>query len=77
MERLHRLCKTKLGKVVFITKREDYAPYYVDDRKYFELHNFYDEFSKPWDKRRMPMEHQPDPEGISVYQRWTALNKKS
>ncbi len=67
---------TSPNKVIFITKREDYAPYYVDDRKYFELSNFYDEFSKPWDKRRMPMEHQADPEGIAVYQRWSELNQK-
>lgn len=68
---------TSPNKVIFITTREDYAPYYVDDRKYFELHNFYDEFSKPWDKRRMPMEHRADPEGIGVYQKWAELNRKN
>lgn len=67
---------TSPARVIFITRREDYAPYYVDDRKYFELHNFYDEFSKPWQNRRMPMEHRPDEEGIGVYQRWSALNRK-
>ena len=66
---------TSPNKVIFITTREDYAPYYVDDRKYFELHNFYDEFSKPWDKRRMPMEHHANPDGIKVYERWSELNK--
>lgn len=44
---------TSPNKVIFITRREDYAPFYSDDRKYFELNNFYEEFSKPWDKRRM------------------------
>lgn len=67
---------TSPNKVVFITRREDYAPYYVDDRKYFELASFYAEISKPWNERRMPMEHHPDPEGIGVYQRWTELNRK-
>lgn len=32
--------------VVFLTQRDQYEPYYVDDRKYFELATFYDEFSK-------------------------------
>lgn len=67
---------TSPNKVVFITRREDYAPYYVDDRKYFELASFYAEISKPWNERRMPMKHHPDPEGIGVYQRWTELNRK-
>ncbi|RWA20251.1 hypothetical protein MELE44368_18815 [Mycolicibacterium elephantis DSM 44368] len=30
-------------------------PYYVDDRKYFELSTFYDEFGKDWTQRRLPM----------------------
>lgn len=62
-------------KVIFITTREDYSAYYIDDRKYFKLDNFYDEFCKPWQKRRMPMEYHPDPEGIAVYKLWKELNK--
>jgi tRNA(Arg) A34 adenosine deaminase TadA len=34
-------------RVVFVTSREDYSRYYVDDRKYFTLSNFYDEIGKP------------------------------
>jgi guanine deaminase len=45
-----------------------------DDRKYFELENFYDEFSKPWQERWLPMEHRPDEEGVEVYRRWRELN---
>ena len=62
-------------KVTFITTREEYSRYYVDDRKYFTLDNFYDEFTKPWPKRQLPMAHQPDPQGIEVYKRWNELNK--
>ncbi len=62
-------------RVTFITTRDDYAQYYADDRKYFELSNFYDEFSKPWNERRMPMVHHPDTDGIKVYQFWSELNK--
>ena len=28
-------------EVVFLTTRDAYEPYYVDDRKYFELNTFY------------------------------------
>lgn len=63
-------------KVVYITTREDYAPYYKDDRKYFELETFYDEYSKPIEKRRLPMVQQKDNNSIKVYQRWAELNKK-
>jgi tRNA(Arg) A34 adenosine deaminase TadA len=61
-------------RVVFITTREDYSRYYVDDRKYFTLVNFYDEVSKPWFQRAMPMVYEPHPGGIDVYRRWKALN---
>ena len=61
-------------RVVFITTRDDYSRFYVDDRRYFTLSNFYAEFGKPWDQRRMPMVHQPHPDGIKVYERWKARN---
>jgi tRNA(Arg) A34 adenosine deaminase TadA len=60
--------------VIFITTREDYSRFYTDDRKYFTLSTFYDEIGKPWDQRRMPMRHQPHPDGIEVYRRWKELN---
>ena len=61
-------------RVVFITTREDYSRYYKDDRRYFELETFYDEFSKPWQDRRLPMVHEPNERGIEVYERWQELN---
>jgi guanine deaminase len=61
-------------KVVFITTRDDYATYYRDDRKYFTVMNFYDEISKPWQQRAMPMEYHPNPDAIKVYQRWKEVN---
>jgi guanine deaminase len=64
-------------RVVFITTREDYSRYYVDDRKYFTLSNFYEEFGKTWDQRRMPMVHEPHPDGIKVYERWKQRNAAS
>jgi tRNA(Arg) A34 adenosine deaminase TadA len=65
---------TSPDKVIFITTRDDYAPYYVDDRKYFTLANFYDEIGKPWKERRMPMEYHPHLGGLEVYKRWHELN---
>jgi guanine deaminase len=61
-------------RVVFITTREDYSAYYTDDRKYFTVANFYEEFAKPWNRRRMPMVYEPVPEGIKVYERWKERN---
>lgn len=61
-------------EVVFLTTRDDYAPYYVDDRKYFELATFYDEFAKPWQERRLPMRYEPRDAAIDVYRGWRERN---
>ena len=61
-------------RVVFVTTREDYAPFYADDRKYFTLANFYGEIGKPWAERSMPMVHEPDPGAVGVYRRWKERN---
>ncbi|NGX38098.1 MAG: Guanine deaminase [Chlamydiae bacterium] len=61
-------------RVTFITTRDDYASHYVDDRKYFTLLNFYEEIGKPWQDRKMPMCHHPDPQGIEVYKLWKKRN---
>ena len=50
-------------RVVFITTRDDYSRYYVDDRKYFTLSNFYEQIGKPI-----------NPRAIEVYRRWKELN---
>ncbi len=60
-------------RVTFITTRDEYAEYYVDDRKYFTLENFYEEIGKPWEKRNMPMLHHPNQRGINVYKLWKEL----
>ncbi|MFF3568329.1 nucleoside deaminase [Nocardia jiangxiensis] len=61
-------------EVVFLTTREEYEPHYVDDRKYFEFDNFYGEFGKPWDARRLPMRHEARADAVDVYRRWQQLN---
>jgi guanine deaminase len=61
-------------RVVFITTRDDYSRYYIDDRKYFTLSNFYAEFGKPWQERGLPMAYVPHQDGIEVYRRWKELN---
>jgi guanine deaminase len=63
-------------QVTFITTRDDYARFYVDDRRWFTLANFYDELGKPWQQRHLPMRHLPDPEGIKVYERWKQINAR-
>ena len=61
-------------KVTFITTREDYKAYYEDNRKYFTVDNFYNEISKSWEDRNMPMSYQSDPDGIEVYKLWNKMN---
>ena len=61
-------------EVIFLTTRDAYEPHYVDDRKYFELNNFYDEFAKPWDRRRLPMRYEPRDDAVAVYEFWLERN---
>jgi tRNA(Arg) A34 adenosine deaminase TadA len=61
-------------EVVFLTTRDSYEPYYVDDRKYFELSTFYDEFGKDWRERRLPMRYEPQDAAVGVYRLWNERN---
>jgi guanine deaminase len=61
-------------RVVFITTRDEYSQFYVDNRRYFTLANFYAEIGKPWTERAMPMFHEPRLEAIDVYRRWKEIN---
>ena len=65
-------------EVVFLTSRDAYEPYYVDDRKYFELATFYDEFAKDWQARRLPMREESRPDirtaAVDVYRSWRDRN---
>ncbi|MFD5463886.1 nucleoside deaminase [Kitasatospora sp. NPDC127059] len=61
-------------EVVFLTTRDAYEPHYVDDRKYFELATFYDEFARHWDERRLPMRYAPSEDAVDVYRLWQHRN---
>ncbi|MFE0044527.1 nucleoside deaminase [Streptomyces albireticuli] len=61
-------------EVVFLTGRDDYAPHYVDDRKYFELGTFYAEFAKDYTDRRLPMRYEPRAAATDVYRVWRQRN---
>jgi len=61
-------------EVVFLTTRDAYAPHYVDDRKYFELDTFYEEFAKPPEQRRLPMRYEARDEAVDVYRLWQERN---
>ncbi len=61
-------------EVVFLTTRETYGKYYLDDRKYFEVATFYDEYAKSWDQRRLPMRYEPRPAAADVYRFWFEHN---
>ncbi len=64
-------------RVFYVTTREDYAPFYRDDRKYFELETFYAEYARPIEERRLPMVRVTDAAAIEVYRRWRDLNAGS
>ncbi|MDG4666854.1 nucleoside deaminase [Mycobacterium sp. 236(2023)] len=61
-------------EVVFLTTRDDYAAFYVDNRRYFELETFYDEIAKPWQDRRLPMRYEPSDDALAVYRLWQECN---
>ena len=61
-------------EVIFLITRESYEEYYLDDRKYFEVATFYDEYAKNWDQRRLPMRYEPRPAAVDVYRFWNERN---
>ncbi len=61
-------------EVIFLITREDYEGYYLDDRKYFEVSNFYDEYAKDWDQRRLPMRYERHDAAVDVYRLWNERN---
>jgi tRNA(Arg) A34 adenosine deaminase TadA len=61
-------------EVIFLITRESYEQYYLDDRKYFEVSSFYDEFAKSWDQRRLPMRYEPRDDAVGVYRLWNERN---
>jgi guanine deaminase len=61
-------------EVVFLVMRESYEQYYVDDRTYFEVATFYDEFAKSWDQRRLPMRYESAEAAVDVYRFWNERN---
>ena len=60
--------------MAYVVTREEEGRYYTDDQKYFEFDNFYAEFAKEPQERRLPLEHTPADGGLEVYRRWQQLN---
>jgi tRNA(Arg) A34 adenosine deaminase TadA len=61
-------------KVIFLITRESYEQYYLDDRKYFEVSTFYEEFAKSWDQRRLPMHFRAEAAAVDVFRFWNERN---
>ncbi|MDN5696390.1 MAG: nucleoside deaminase [Rubrobacter sp.] len=61
-------------RVAYLVTREEEGRYYTDDQKYFEFENFYEEFAKPPEDRRLLMEHTPAEDALEVYQHWQRQN---
>lgn len=64
-------------RVVFLTQRDQYEQYYTDSKRYFEFGEFYDEYSKEWDERNLPLvfEDGRNDDALEVYQHWQSLNE--
>jgi guanine deaminase len=60
--------------VFFVTTRKEYSQFYTDSRKYFEFNDFYNELSKPWQEKKMPMIQVSHPRGTEPYRVWQQLN---
>jgi tRNA(Arg) A34 adenosine deaminase TadA len=55
-------------EVVFMATRDATSPYMAGGHdKYIDPSTFYDEFAKPWDRRRMPMRYAPYDDALEVY----------
>ena len=67
---------TSPERVVFLTTRDDYSQHYVDPRRYIVFNEFFAEFSKPFDQRRMPMQHNTSlgERALAPYALWRELN---
>ena len=63
-------------KVTFVVARDEYGAHYRDKGKYFTLETLYKEFSKPWNKRKLPMVNKKHREGIAVYTAWKKRRKE-
>jgi len=61
-------------EVIFLITRESYEQYYLDDRKYFEVSTFYDEFAKTWDQRRRRVGSASAGAAVDVYRLWNERN---
>lgn len=65
------------NRVIFNTTREEYAAHYTDDRRYFTLRTFYDEYTKAPHERALPVHHHPSGDALEVYRRWEELNARA
>jgi guanine deaminase len=65
------------NRVIYCTAREEYSRHYVDDRRYFSLLTFYDEYAKDPADRALPIHRIATPAAMTVYARWDELNSQA
>lgn len=61
-------------RVVYAVQREDYAEHYRDDRRYFAFEDFYAEFAKSPEERRLPTRRSANGGALEVYRTWQHAN---
>ena len=61
-------------RIVYATTRTEYARYYRDDRRHFEMETLTAATELIIARSRLPVEPCPHPEAIAVYQLWQEVN---
>lgn len=62
-------------RIVYATTRQEYAQYYRDDRRHFEMETLTKATELIISESRIPVDHVPHPEALAVYQLWQNLNE--
>ena len=62
-------------RIVYATTRPEYARYYRDDRRHFEMETLTKATELIITESRIPVDHVPHPEALAVYELWQHLNE--
>ena len=61
-------------RLVYATTREEYAHFYRDDRRHFEMETLTSATELIIAQSNMPVDHCPHPESLEVYRLWQQMN---
>ncbi|MEE3327274.1 MAG: nucleoside deaminase [Myxococcota bacterium] len=61
-------------RLVYATTRQEYAEFYRDDRRHFEMETLTSATELIIKQSQLPVEHCPHPDALDVYRLWQELN---